>query len=96
MNEKHAVTVIKRRGKRSAEPFQWQKLFDSIYTTCLSVRSPEGVAKDVANRVCDTVVKWAIDKPEITSTDIRHQAVMALEPIHPDAAQLYKHHKLIM
>ena len=96
MSGKNAITVIKRRGKRSAESFQWQKLFNSIYTTCLSVRSPEGVAKDIANHVCDAVVAWTVNKPEITSTDIRHQAVMALEPIYPDAAQLYKHHKLIM
>lgn len=96
MSEKSAITVIKRRGKRPAETFQWRKLFDSVYTTCLSVRSPEGVAKDIANHVCDTVVAWTVDKPEITSTDIRHQATLALEPIHPDAAQLYQHHKLIM
>lgn len=96
MSEKSAITVIKRRGKRPAETFQWRKLFDSVYTTCLSVRSPEGVAKDIANTVCDHIIAWAADKPEITSTDIRHQATLALEPIHPDAAQLYKHHKLIM
>ncbi len=91
-----AVDVVKRGGKRPTEQFNRDKLHASIYAACLSVRSLDGLAHDTATKVCDIVVAWTDNKPEITSADIRRQASKALETFHPDAAYLYKHHKRIM
>lgn len=91
-----AIDVVKRGGKRPSEPFNRDKLHASIYATCLSVRSLDGHAADTATHVCSVVTTWTSNKPEVTSTDIRHQATKALERVHPDAAYLYKHHKRIM
>lgn len=91
-----AVDVVKRGGKRPSEKFDPTKLHSSLYATCLSVRSLDGHAADTATHVCNLVVSWADNKPEITSADIRRQASKALESIHPDAAYLYKHHKQII
>ncbi len=90
-----AVDVVKR-GKRPNEPFDADKLHASLYATCLSVRSLDGLADDTARRVTDLVIVWAADKPEITTRDIRHQAAHLMHPIHPDAAYFYKHHKQII
>ncbi len=91
-----AVDVVKRGGKRPNEAFDHSKLHASIYASCLSVRSLEGHADDTAKHVCNVVVSWIDNKPEVTSADIRRQAAKALETLHPDAAYLYKHHKQIM
>lgn len=91
-----AVDVVKRGGKRPTEKFNPDKLHSSLYATCLSVRSLDGHATDTATHVCNLVVAWADNKPEITSADIRRQAAKALETVHPDAAYLYKHHKQII
>jgi len=86
------ATVIKH-GRRSAESFDREKLYESVYAACLSVQSVDGLAKDTAERVCNVLADWLKNKPEITSSDIRRQVTKALEPLHPDAAYLYKHHK---
>ncbi|MEO5949208.1 MAG: hypothetical protein ABIP74_02295 [Candidatus Saccharimonas sp.] len=89
------IDVVKR-GKRGSEPFDQDKLHASIVASCLSVRSPESVARHAADRVCTVIVTWAADKPEVTSADIRRQAARALTPIHPEAAYIYQHHNVIM
>ena len=91
-----AIDVVKRGGKRASEQFSRDKLHASIYATCLSVRSFDGHASDTADHVCNIVLSWTDNKPEITSADIRQQAAKALEKVHPDAAYLYKHHKQII
>ena len=91
-----AVDVVKRQGKRPNEPFDPGKLYASSYAVCISTGSPDGLAHDAATTICNTVVAWCTNKPEITTTDIRIQAALALKPLHPDAAYLYKHHKTIM
>jgi transcriptional regulator NrdR family protein len=91
-----AVDVVKRNGKRAPERFDHNKLRRSIHAACLSVRSPEGQAAETAQKVCDAVLIWCTDKPEITSADIRHQASRTLKRFHPDAAYIYQHHKVIM
>ena len=91
-----AIDVVKRGGKRASEQFSRDKLHASIYAACLSVRSLDGHASDTADHVCNIVLSWTDNKPEITSADIRQQAARALEKVHPDAAYLYKHHKQII
>lgn len=91
-----AVDIVKRNGKRPTEQFQREKLHASIRAACLSVRSPEGLADQTAKQVCDVVIVWFENKPEVTSNDLRRKATTALETLHPEAAYLYKHHRLVI
>ena len=91
-----AIDVVKRKGKRPSENFDPLKLHASIVASCLSVRSLEGLADDTARQVCEYVITWCGNKTEVTSLDIRHQAARVLDRLHPDAAHLYKHHKVIL
>ena len=91
-----AVDIVKRGGKRPPEQFDRDKLHASVYAACLSVRSPEGHASQTANAVCDIVEQWFENKLEVTSEDLRRQATKALVIHHPEAAYLYKHHRVIL
>lgn len=90
------IDVVKRSGKRPSESFDRSKLHTSVRAALLSVRSPEGEAEMTAAKVCDTVILWLETKPEVTSADLRRKATETLETHHPEAAYLYKHHRLIM
>ena len=91
-----AIDIIKRSGQRPTEPFARHKLHASIRAACLSVRAPEGVAENTANTVCEAVIAWLATKPEVTSADLRRKATDTLEHYHPEAASLYKHHRLVI
>lgn len=88
--------IIKRDGKRPTEQFNREKLHHSIRAACLSVRSPEGEAETIAKNVSDGVISWLETKPEVTSSDLRRKATDILTSFHPEAAYLYKHHRLII
>lgn len=90
------IDVVKRGGKRTTERFEANKLHSSVLAACLSVRSPERMAESAADSVCDVVIRWCTTKPEVTSDDIRRIAAGHLERIHPEAAYLYKHHRLVL
>ncbi len=90
------VTIIKRGGQRPSENFDRNKLHTSILAACLSVRSPEGEAELTAKNVCDAVATWLTTKPEVTSDDLRRKATETLFVHHPEAAYLYKHHRLVI
>jgi len=90
------IDIVKAGGRRPSERFNRDKLHASVLAACLSVRSPEGEAEEVANNVCDTVVIWLNTKPEVTSADLRRKAAETLETHHPEAAYLYKRHRLVM
>lgn len=90
-----AIDIVKG-GKRAKEPFDRSKLHHSVRAALLSVRSPEGPADDVADRVCVAVIMWLGDKDAVTSADIRRKATEHLQILHPEAAYLYKHHHQIM
>jgi transcriptional regulator NrdR family protein len=91
-----AIDIIKRNGERPSEEFSQTKLHTSILAACLSVRSPEGEAESIASSVCNAVTTWCKTKPEVTSADLRRKATETLETYHPEAAYLYKHHRLVM
>ena len=91
-----AVDIVKRGGKRPSEPFARPKLHASVMAACLSVRSPDGVADATAGAVCDAVIVWLEAKPEVTSADLRRKATETLQRHHPEAAYLYKHHRLVI
>ena len=90
------ITVIKRGGRRPSETFNSDKLHASVLAACLSVRSPEGEADLTARTVCDAVRRWCDTKPEVTSSDLRRKAVDSLSVLHPEAAYLYKQHRLVI
>jgi transcriptional regulator NrdR family protein len=90
------IDVVKRGGKRPTERFDRNKLHTSVQAACLSVRSPHGMASAAADSVCTTIVTWCASRPEITSDDLRRVAANRLEAIHPEAAYLYKHHRLVL
>lgn len=91
-----AVDIIKREGRRPTERFNRDKLHASVVAACLSVRSPEGLAEHTAKDVCDAVVIWLGNKSTVTSADLRLTASKHLESFHPEAAYLYKHHRLVI
>ena len=83
--------IVKRAGHR--EPFDGRKLYASIYAACLSVRSPEGEAELVAEKVQGLVEDWLEKKHEVTGHDIRVQAAKHLNAYNPDAAYMYRKHR---
>ncbi|QQS21958.1 hypothetical protein IPM09_00150 [Candidatus Saccharibacteria bacterium] len=91
----HVVDVVKR-GRRKSELFDPEKLRRSVFAACVGERCPEGQATQIAQQVCSSVEKWFANKHEITSEDIRRQASATLVMFHPEAAYLYKHHRMIM
>lgn len=90
------VASIVKRGARHHEPYDERKLYASIYASCLAVRCPVGSAEITAERVCQLVAVWLAKKHEVTAADIRRIAASHLAIYHPDAAYLYKHHRLTM
>lgn len=84
------VDVVKRGGRRGSEIFIRDKLHASIIAACLSVKTPAGQAELIASAVCDTVVDWLQDKPEITTQDLRIMTTKHLTSHHPDAAYMYE------
>jgi len=87
-----SVDVVKQGGKRQTELFMRDKLHASIVAACLSVRAPEGQAESIAHAVCDAVIDWLQQHPEVTSQDIRVVAAKHLHIQHPQAAYLYEQH----
>jgi transcriptional regulator NrdR family protein len=90
------IHIVKRDGQRQSEIFDTKKLFRSVQAACLSVRSPEGEAEMIAERVCRAVAEWLKTRPEVTSSDLRRKATETLMIHHPEAAYLYKHHRLVI
>jgi len=90
------IDIVKREGERPSEAFDQKKLRASILAACLSVRSPEGEAETIAHKVTSEVISWCLAKPEVTSADLRRKATETLVKYHPEAAYLYKHHRLVM
>lgn len=88
--------VVKRQGRRPTEAFSRDKLHASVFTTCLAVQVPEGQAESIAATVCDSVIRWLSDKPEVTSEDIRRKTADIMTKYHPEAAHLYKHHHMVI
>jgi len=90
------TNVIQAGSNQPAKPFSRKRLEKSIISVCLSLRTPEGQAEEIAESVSRAVLAWCKNKPEVTSTDIRRVATGALEKYHPEAAYLYKQQTLIL
>lgn len=90
MNASSQINVIKAGGKRPSEEFDPEKLHRSIVASCLSLRTPDGQAEEIARHVCLEVIRWCGNRPEITSADIRRVGAKVFAKHHPEAAYLYK------
>jgi transcriptional regulator NrdR family protein len=88
------VDVIKHDGKRQTEQFMRDKLHASIVSVCLSVHVPDGQAHTIADAVCESVIAWLQQHPEVTSNDLRTVAAKHLRTHHPEAAYLYEQHRI--
>lgn len=90
-----SVNIVKNsNNRRKIEHFDRNKLHDSIVAACLSVYTPEGQAEITAHAVCDAVIAWLQNHPEVTSHDIRTIAAKHLKSYHPEAAYLYEQHHI--
>lgn len=94
--QRTVIDIVKAGGTRPSEEFNADKLHSSIVAACLAVRTPEGQAEAIARDVCTATMAWCSTKPEVTNSDLRRIASRTLQTHHPDAAYLYKHHKLIV
>lgn len=90
------VDIVKRGGERPTEQYERAKLEKSLRAALRSVRTPEGQSDDTARAVCDIVEQWLDERAEVTSHDLRRQAVIALTSLHPEAAFIYQQHKMII
>lgn len=88
------MNIIKNNGKRQIEHFDRKKLHTSVVAACLSVNTPEGQSETTAHAVCDTVIAWLQNHPEVTSHDIRTIAAKHLKIYNPEAAYLYEQHHI--
>lgn len=91
-----AVDIVKHGNRNQTERFVRERLHNSIVSACLSVRVPEGQAETIAHAVCDGVITWLRQRPEVTSQDIRTVATRHLKSHHPEAAYLYEQHHMII
>jgi transcriptional regulator NrdR family protein len=80
------ISIIKKSGK--IEPFNERKIIICVRLTCLKAHTPAGEAETTAGLVSKEVAAWLTDKPEVTSTDIRHKIAERLKIYDPKAAQL--------
>ena len=90
------IDIIKHGGKKPTERFMREKLHASIVISCLSIKTPEGFAIEIADKVCDFVESWLKNRPVVTSGDIRVVASRQFKLLHPDAAYIYEHNKVII
>lgn len=92
----HVSRIVKHGGSRPSENFNYAKLHKSLKAACQSVHTPEGESEKIAELVTHDIASWIKDKPEVTSSDIRQHASRQLEHYNPDAAYLYKNHRMVM
>ncbi len=83
------VKIKNIKDDNQIERFDYDRLHKSILTACLSARRPDGQAESTAKSVCDNVIQWIKQRPDITSHDIRRIAAKSLESYDPEAAYLY-------
>ena len=96
MHDGNKALIVKRRGHghhADTEHFDPLKLHRSIIAACLSCGVPAGHAESIARRITGQVGEWLVNRPEVTSEDLRRTATHYLKTHHPDAAYLYEHHR---
>lgn len=90
------VDIIKHSGKRPSEKYDRTKLRRSVIAACLSMRTPDGLAEEIAENVCDNVEHWLEKRAVVTSNDLRSVATRSFQLRHPEAAYIYEHNRVII
>lgn len=90
------VKIKNLKDNNKIEAFDYERLKQSVIRACLSVRRPEGQAEATAKLVCNQVVDWLKQHPEITSLDLRRITTKHLQIFDPEAAYLYSQEHLII
>ena len=85
--------IVKRAGH--AEPYDEKKVYAAVFSACMALREPAASAELIADKVTNDVNEWIEKKHEVTANDIRNQASKHLENYSPDAAYLFKHHRIV-
>lgn len=88
--------IVKSGDISQSEKFDPLKLHDSLMAACLAVRSLEGEAHMVAQRITEKVIDWLDTKVEVTSDDVRRVAGGNLQVYQPEAAYVYEGYKTIL
>ncbi|MDO8335580.1 MAG: hypothetical protein Q7T74_02225 [Candidatus Saccharibacteria bacterium] len=88
--------VVKSGGLHESEIFDPLKLHGSLMAACLAVRSLEGEAHMVAQKITEKVIDWLDTKTEVTSDDVRRVAANGLQVYQPEAAYIYETYKDIL
>ncbi len=88
--------VVKSGGLHESEIFDPLKLHESLMAACLAVRSLEGEAHMIAQRITEKVIDWLDTKTEVTSNDVRRIAAGNLQTYQPEAAYIYQTYKDIL
>ncbi len=88
--------VVKSGGLHESEIFDPLKLHGSLMAACLAVRSLEGEAHMVAQKITEKVIDWLDSKTEVTSNDVRRIAANNLQTYQPEAAYIYETYKDIL
>lgn len=96
MDKGGIVDIVKRNGQRPTESFDEQKLRASIEAACLSAGAAPGHAESIARAVVKDIHDWLVNRPEVTSHDLRRTAAKTLKNHHPDAAYLYEQHRITL
>lgn len=85
--------IVKRAGH--SEPYDQRKLYASVYSAMLAVKTPVGSAEVIADKICQDVEAWLNNKTEVTSADIMRNAHKYFEILSPDAAWIYLHQRKV-
>lgn len=87
------VTVVKRRGK--IEPFDKEKIYNSIYSTCQHCDLSEDESAKIAEKVSSDVEIFFKDRDQINSTEIFGFIIQKLAKEHEAVAFMYQTHREI-
>ena len=85
------MEVVKRKGHR--EKFDERKLYASVYAACISVRSSDEQAENLASIVAHEIKQHYDGQEEVSSVSLRRAAAEILHRFHPEAAYIYETHK---
>ncbi len=81
--------ICNKQGKK--EEFDERKLYGSVYRPAREAGYSKDDAQELANGVCEDIVKWLEDHEDrfMTSEEIREKVVEVLEERDDDVAFLY-------
>lgn len=83
--------VSKHSGK--TQLFNSKKLSASLEKTLISNQYKANTAKEIADEITNSTMRWMLKKSEVTTIDIRNHVAKELSKIDKPTALVYKKHK---